>query len=209
MECTDPRRLGRRELLQSREIHFICDVASSINGTIQRLLATLGLSCRVCFCVDALLFAKGRRRSSFVASLLLLQRRYCLLSSRGLPSLERWAHSHAVAPEGAFSSCPQAERWPVRIQLRGQQGCLPRDKPHATDEPSQESGQAQQGRPASRFYAELEDLYDGGVDSAIFVLGLKKAIKSTPADALPFLRQLGHRLALLAFRLLRPGMWTD
>ncbi|PHJ21958.1 eukaryotic initiation factor gamma subunit protein [Cystoisospora suis] len=99
-----------------------------------------------------------------------------------------------------------AERWEMKRQQRRKE-CPTSDTPHASGEPSSREGdQSEEGRgaPVSRFHTELEDLYDGGVDSAIIVLGLKKAIKTTPADALPFLRQLGHRLALLAFKLLRP-----
>lgn len=102
----------------------------------------------------------------------------------------------------------------MRRQQR-RKGCLTSDKPHASDEPSfhegEQSEEEEEGRaaPVSRFHMELEDMYDGGVDSAIIVLGLKKAIKTTPADALPFLRQLGHRLALLSFKLLRPGKRTN
>ncbi|PFH31231.1 eukaryotic initiation factor 3, gamma subunit protein [Besnoitia besnoiti] len=55
---------------------------------------------------------------------------------------------------------------------------------------------------SNRFYRELDALH-AGVDSAIFILGLKKMIRATPADALPALRQLAHRLLLLGFRLLK------
>lgn len=56
---------------------------------------------------------------------------------------------------------------------------------------------------SNRFYWELEQMHSSGVDSVIFVLGLKKLIKATPSDALPALRRLAHRLLLLAFRLLK------
>ncbi|KEP61782.1 UNVERIFIED_CONTAM: eukaryotic initiation factor 3, gamma subunit protein [Hammondia hammondi] len=58
---------------------------------------------------------------------------------------------------------------------------------------------------SNRFFCEMEKMHSAGVDSVIYVLGLKKLIKATPADALPSLRQLAHRLLLLGFRLLKPG----
>ncbi|ESS32861.1 eukaryotic initiation factor 3, gamma subunit protein [Toxoplasma gondii VEG] len=58
---------------------------------------------------------------------------------------------------------------------------------------------------SNRFFCEMEQMHSAGVDSVIYVLGLKKLIKATPADALPSLRQLAHRLLLLAFRLLKSG----
>ncbi|KAF4643047.1 eukaryotic initiation factor 3, gamma subunit protein [Toxoplasma gondii] len=74
--------------------------------------------------------------------------------------------------------------------------------------PSSSSSSSASASPvlsSNRFFCEMEQMHSAGVDSVIYVLGLKKLIKATPADALSSLRQLAHRLLLLAFRLLKSG----